>query len=193
MARTKTFDEQEVLEKAMELFWRKGFAATGMQDLVDHMGINRASLYGTFGDKEQLFRKAFEHYQKSNKDNMITFVASQPNVKEGLQRLFDLAIEESVSDKDRKGCFVVNTTTELIPGHDEMLSVLSKNKKGFEQFFLDYLKKGEEEGQFEKGKDLASIASLLFTLYNGLRVVAKIDPNKKKLSSSVKAVLALLD
>ena len=59
MPRTKQFNEEEILKKAMELFWEKGFHATSIQDLVAHLGINRASLYDTFGGKEELFKKAF--------------------------------------------------------------------------------------------------------------------------------------
>ena len=64
MPRTKQFDEKEVLKNAMELFWEKGFHATSIQDLVSHLGINRASLYDTYGGKDELFNTAFETYRQ---------------------------------------------------------------------------------------------------------------------------------
>ena len=70
MPRVKLFDQNEVLTKAMNLFWKQGYAATSVQDLVQHLGINRASLYDTFGDKDQLFKKSFELYRKQNKDGL---------------------------------------------------------------------------------------------------------------------------
>ena len=192
MPRVKTFDENEVLTKAMNLFWKQGYSATSVQDLVSHLGINRASLYDTFGDKEQLFKKSFELYRKSNKEGLVQFFDSRPNVKAGFSELFENAIKEAINDKDRKGCFVVNTTTELIPNDENLLEILESNKRDFEMIFFEYLKKGKEKGQLKTTQDLKSIASLFYTLYNGIRVVAKVRPNHKKLSDSINVALSLL-
>ncbi len=193
MPRVKSFDEQEVLSLAMELFWKKGYAATSIQDLVDHLRLTRASIYNAYTDKETLFKRAFDNYIVTNTKVVIAFLKTQSNTKEGFTKLLEMGIEESVNDKDRKGCFVVNTTTELIPGDPKILEVVSKNKKAFEAIFYDFLKQGEQKGEFKKGKDLKAIASLIFTMYNGLRVVAKINPNKKELMSSVHLLLRVLD
>jgi TetR/AcrR family transcriptional repressor of nem operon len=193
MPRVKLFDENEVLTKAMHLFWKQGYAATSVQDLVSHLGINRASLYDTFGDKEQLFKKSFELYRKTNIEGLKQFLNSQKDVREGFAKLFENAIEEAINDRDRKGCFVVNTTAELVPNDESISEVLESNKNEFEQIFLDYLKRGQEEGQIGKGRDLKSIAALFYTLYNGLRVVSKLQPDKKKLSDTIGVALSLLD
>lgn len=193
MPRNKLFDERKVLTKAMNLFWKQGYSATSIQDLVTHLGINRASIYDTFGDKEKLFLKAFENYRKANTEGIIHFFDNQNNVKEGFRQLFEMAIEDSVNDQEKKGCFVVNTTTELIPGDERILKIIEENRKTFEAIFLNYLKGGEVRGQFKKGKDLPAIATLLFTLYNGLKVVSKVNSNKKELSNSIYQVLSLLD
>ncbi len=192
MPRVKLFDENEVLTKAMNLFWKEGYSATSMQDLVNHMGINRASIYDTFGDKEKLFLKAFEHYRKTNSEGIVRFFESQPDVKKGFELLFENAIEEAVTDQENKGCFVVNTTTELIPGDPKVYGIIEENRKTFEGLFFAYLKEGENKGQFEKGKDLKAIATLLFTLYNGMKVVSKVHSDKKELMQSVLQVLTLL-
>ena len=133
MPRVKLFDESEVLTKAMNLFWKQGYAATSVQDLVSHLGINRASLYDTFGDKEQLFKKSFELYRKNNIEGLKQFFDTQNNVREGFARLFENAIEEAINDEDRKGCFVVNTTTELVPNDDSIAVTLEDNKSDFEK------------------------------------------------------------
>lgn len=192
MPRVKTFDENEVLTKAMNLFWKNGYAATSVQDLVSHLGINRASLYDTFGDKEQLFKKSFALYRKSNKEGLVQFFQSRPNVKDGFSELFENTINEAIHDKDRKGCFVVNTTTELIPNDENMLEILESIKQDFEAIFYEYLKKGKENGQLKTTHDLKSVASLFYTLYNGIRVVSKVRPDKKKLSDTINVALSLL-
>lgn len=193
MPRVKRFDEQEILEKAMHLFWKRGYASTSIQDLVDHLGINRASIYDTYGDKERLFFLAFQHYRKTNTEFLASFLKKEENVKQGFQHLFEMAIQAAATDIDKKGCFVVNTTTELIPGDHMACSVLETNKHTLEGLFHNYLKQGESRGQFKQGKDLKGIAKLLFLLYNGLQVVSKIKPNKKELMGSLNLALDLLD
>ncbi len=193
MPRVKTFDQQQVLEKAMELFWEKGFAATSIQDLVSHLGINRASLYDTYGGKEELFCKSFELYRQKNTRAILEFLNNEPDVRKGLRSLFEMGIQEAIQDQGRKGCFVVNVTTELVPRDKKMLTVVRENKKNFEGIFLNYLQKGELENQFPEGKDLKAIASLLFTLYNGLKVVSKVEPEKEQMQRTVSTALSLLD
>lgn len=192
MPRVKLFDENAVLSKAMHLFWKQGYAATSVQDLVTHLGINRASLYDTFGDKEKLFKKAFEHYRKTNIDGLNQFFKNQPDVKSGFKKLFDIAIDEAICDTENRGCFVVNTTTELVPGDDVLLDILERNKQDIQAIFYNYLQKGKDSGQLKTVQDLKSLASLFYTLYAGLRVISKVRPDKKELSESIKLALSLL-
>lgn len=192
MPRVKLFDENEVLTKAMSLFWKQGYSATSVRDLVNHLGINRASLYDTFGDKEQLFKKSFELYRRTSMEGLTLFFQSQSNVRDGFSKLFNIAIEEAILDIDRKGCFVVNITTELIPNDESFLKALERNKRDIENLFYEYLKKGKEKGQLKDNKDLKSISSLYYTLYSGIKVVSKIERNKKELTKSVNLALSLL-
>ncbi|MEE4000998.1 TetR/AcrR family transcriptional regulator [Tenacibaculum sp. FZY0031] len=192
MPRVKSFDEKEVLTKAMCLFWKQGYAATSVQDLVSQLGINRASLYDTFGDKEQLFKKSFELYRTTTKKGLIEFFQNHPNVKEGFAELFNKAIQEAILDEDKKGCFVVNVTTELIPNDESLQKVLIENKRDFEDLFYEYLKEAKERGQLKNSENLRAIATLLYTLYNGIRVVSKVDPTNKELSNSINVALSLL-
>ncbi len=193
MPKVKLFDEKLILEKAMKLFWKKGFHATSIQDLVNYLGISRSSIYDTYGGKNELFFKAFEFYRTTNITELSNFLSQQKSVKKGLRNLFKMAIEQSVLDTDRKGCFVVNTTTELVPGNIKIQKVLKENKDIFVEIFYNFLLKGEQKGEIPKGKKLKSIANLYFTLYNGIKVVSKVQPDSKELLNSVDTVLTLLD
>ena len=192
MPRVKLFDENEVLIKAMNLFWRQGYSATSVQDLVSHLGINRASIYDTFGDKDKLFKKSFQLYRKQSSEGLMQFFENKQNVKIGFSELFKNAIQEAVNDKERKGCFVVNTITELIPNDESLNEVLEINKQDFINIFFEYLNKGKESGQLKTTQDLKSLATLFYTLYNGIRVVSKVRPNKKELTDSINVALSLL-
>ena len=193
MPRTKCFKEEEVLKKAMELFWKKGYHATSIQDLVDFLGINRASLYDTFGGKKALFEKAFALYRDTNTHLTRQFLAKEANTKEGFLKLFTIAVQQIIEDKDNKGCFVVNTTTEMLPLDKSLKKTLSANKATFEDIFYQYLQKGEQEGQIKKGKNLKAIAQMLFTVYNGLKVVGKTQQKEEALMPAVHAALSVLD
>ncbi len=190
MPRSKTFDEQEALQKAMDAFWKNGYHATSMQDLVDAMGINRASLYDTFGGKRALFDRAFELYRATNTAGLKRFLESQESVREGFRQLFANAIAESQSD--RKGCFVVNVTTELLPADEALQETLQANKVAFTEVFCQFLQKGVEQGEIAAGKDLRAIAGMIFTLYNGVKVVGKIPGQEEELMASVEAALGVL-
>ncbi len=193
MPRTKAFNENEALGKALQLFWKQGYHATSVQDLVDHLSINRASLYDTFGGKKELFERAFDQYIQSNTAQLRSFLQQQSSVRSGLRKLFINTIRESVNDPHRKGCFVVNTTTELVPNDPDIIPTLEKNRHRFESLFLDYLRMGQEKREIPAGKDLPAIARLLFTLYNGLKVVAKTNPTEEDQLASVDALLTILD
>lgn len=193
MPRLKQFNEDAVLQKAMCIFWKNGYHATSIQDLVNGLGINRASLYDTFGGKRALFDKTIQQYITENNTNIAKFLASQPSVKAGFRALFTMAIDEAICDADRKGCFVVNVTTELVPGDDEIQRLLDANRLSFEKLFFDYLSTGVERGEISSEKDLKSIARLLFTLHGGTMVIAKVNPDREKLLATVDTALLLLD
>lgn len=193
MPRVKQFDEKEILNKAMELFWKKGFHATSIQNLVSHLGINRASLYDTFGGKEELFNKAFEQYRNTTGNMLKAIFDKEDSVRQGLKKLFDSAIEETIKDKACKGCFVVNTTTELIPGDKAIHQILSDNKTNVEALFTNYIQKGINSGEFDASKNAESIGLMLFALFSGLRVLAKVDSNPDKLNLMVQQGLSVLD
>lgn len=192
MPRVKLFDEKEVLTKAMNLFWKQGYAATSIQDLVTHLGINRASLYDTFGGKEKLFKQSFELYRKQSIHEIRQLLENHSNVKDGFSELFNKAISKAVLDKDKKGCFAVNNTTELIPNNESCQDILINNRQEFENLFYEYLKTGQENGQLKQIEDLRALASFLFITHNGILVVSKINPSKKELTDSIQFALSLL-
>lgn len=193
MPRTKAFDEKEVLEKAMELFWRQGYHATSIQNLVDHLGINRASLYDTYGGKEALFEKAFDRYVAVSSLEAIKLLDRHDSVKAAFREFFLLAAVEAARDKENRGCFVVNTTTELVPNEEKWSKRVKENRQAFEKLFLKYLRKGVAGKEINADKDLKAIASYFFTFYNGLKVVSKIHPSEEELSRVVGLVLSVLD
>ena len=177
----------------MVLFWKNGFHDTSIQELVEYLGINRASLYDTFGGKDALFEKTFEQYRQMNTEAAKKILASEQSAKAGLRKLFLTSLESNIADPDKKGCFVVNTTTELLPNDKKWRPVLDRNRKAFEAIFLKQLERGVAQGEISPDKNLQDIAGMLFALNNGIGVVSKINPSKEDLIKIVEAGLRVLD
>lgn len=193
MPRSRNFVEADILKKAADLFWKQGFHATSMDNLVKTLGINRASIYNSFGDKKALFDKAIHYYQIENRRNINNFLEHQNSVKEGIKNLFLFAIEDTFNDADRRGCMIVNCAAELLPEDKDFLKTVLENRLFFTNFFKDYLQKGIEEGTIPSHKDIDALASLLFTIYSGIKVVAKMDISKTEMTNAIMTGLSVLD
>ncbi len=153
MPRNKEFNEEEVLDKAMLLFWEKGYNDTSIKDLIDALGISNASIYNAFGGKRQLFDLALKHYQSTKMSGIANFFNSQDDVRTGLRVVFEKIVSEDEADKNCKGCFIVNTTTEMIPADSKIQSLMASHRKQIEGHFYDFLHKGVDTGQISKKKD----------------------------------------
>ena len=193
MARKKSFNKDDVLERAMNLFWKQGFHATSMQDIVQNVGLSRSSLYESFGSKQGLFDQALGNYCRTNREGVKALLSSEKSVKTGIRNLLESSIHCTISDADKKGCFVVNSTTELVPGDDEMLKALSKNRASFEKVFFEFLQKGQATGEIPPNKDIKTLSGLIYTVFSGLNVIAKLEKSPKKLMAQIDQIVGLLD
>lgn len=118
MARTKEFDPDAALQSALELFWQRGYEATSMADLVEHLGIGRASIYATFGNKHELYLKALDRYGEMRDPQLIAELSQPGPALPQVRSMFRRFAAESMADTSRlAGCLVSNTAAELGP-HD---------------------------------------------------------------------------
>lgn len=192
MARTKEFNEDTVLEKAIDLFWSKGFNGTSAQDLVDKLQISRSSLYDTYGDKYSLFLMALRYYQKSRANAMIEFIDSSDDAEETIRHIFQVTVQESIQDKADRGCFMVNTTIEMAPHHKEIADMINENMQDVEDALFRAVKKGQDSGQFSSGNSARALARFLFNSISGIRVAAKSGVSKKIYDDIVRVSLSAL-
>ena len=150
-------------------------------------------MYDTFGGKNELFLRAIQHYRKVNFQVVTDLLQQEPNVRSAIQKLFELNVEQALEDKDHKGCFMVNTTTELVP-HDKKIQDLAfENLDSFEKLLRSLLTEAQLKGELSADKDVSAMASYFFTLYNGIRVVGKLNPSRAYLQSVVENGLRVLD
>lgn len=169
----KNFDEDVVLGRAMNVFWAKGYEATSISDLVAAMGINKGSLYNTFGSKKALFTRAFLKYDRERRQVLIARLDRMEDASDAIRALFDTLIAESEGDPERRGCLLVNTALEL-PNHaPDVQDVVSAAMDDFERFFERTVRIGQERGQISPTLDPATAATSLLALAVGLRVLAR--------------------
>ncbi len=191
MARNKEFDENEVLRKAMELFWIQGYEKTSMQDLVKYMGIHRRSLYDTFGDKHTLFIKALDHYNEIITTRIENEVSQQHTVKDAIKQLFNMII---VRDKQQLvGCLTVNTAVELSLHDEQAAEKVTESFSMTELLLNNLVQKGQTAGEISKHLDAKKTSEFLHNSLVGLRVMTKTTDDTEKLNNIIDMTLSVLD
>lgn len=179
MGRSKEFDENVVLQKAMELFWKQGYEKTSLNDLVEHMGIHRRSLYDTFGDKRTLFLKTMDFYEELVRNKIQAIVLKAETAKQAIRFIFDFIIE-GYEDK-QWGCLTVNSATELALMDKEIKERIERTFMQTEQLLADLVRKGQQAGEISSEYEPEVLAEVLHNTLHGIRVQLRISASKEKL------------
>ncbi|MCY9697189.1 TetR/AcrR family transcriptional regulator [Paenibacillus alginolyticus] len=190
MARSKEFEENEVLEKAMKLFWEQGYEKTSMNDLVEHMGIHRRSLYDTFTDKHTLFLKAMNRFGDRFNGRMATAIKQAETASLALRSIYDLSM--NVEGDTPPGCIFVNSAVELANRDPEVDARATQAFENTEHLLKDIVVWGQQNGEFTKNVEADDLAELLHNTLVGLRVMARTSAAKEKLQRIANLSISLL-
>jgi TetR/AcrR family transcriptional repressor of nem operon len=179
MGRSREFDENVVLQKAMELFWEQGYEKTSLSDLVEHMGIHRRSLYDTFGDKHTLFLKTIDCYDELIKNKIQAEILHAKTTKQAIQFIFDFMIE---GYEDRQwGCLIVNSATEMALRDKEVEEKIEEAFMQTEHFLAALVRKRQQTGEFSCEYDAEVLAEILQNTLLGIRVLLRTSASKEKM------------
>lgn len=193
MARPREFDEATALEAAIACFWHRGYEATSMRDLASSMGISGPSLYNAFGDKRTLFIAALERYLDHSTRARIKRLEDSLPPKKAIRGFIEEIIERSLNDRERRGCFLINSALEVAP-HDRELGAMIAGRLGeIEAFFRRSIKAAQAEGVVPSARNPADLARLLLGVLLGIRVLARSKPDRSLLEGVARPALALLD
>jgi TetR/AcrR family transcriptional repressor of nem operon len=194
MARNKDFDENEVLARAIQIFWHQGYNGTSMQDLVDGLGISRSSLYDTYTDKHTLFVKALESYQQAGAAK-IQQIINQEGVssKEIIRQLLELTTGELIDDQQQKGCFMVNAGVEVAPHDQQVSNMVCQNDQQMEEAFYQVIKKGQDKGEFNAQQDARALSRFILNAVKGMRVTAKSSADKTIFADIIRLTISALN
>jgi TetR/AcrR family transcriptional repressor of nem operon len=193
MARPKEFDETTVLDAAVECFWARGYEATSVRELAASMGIAGASMYNAFGDKSSLYRRALDRYvDQSFQDRVRRFEERMPP-REAIGAFFNEIVTRSLSDQGRKGCMLVNAALEM-PVHDPATrAAITEVVNQIEAFFRRCVAAGQADGTIVSAETPEDLARLLLGALMGIRVLARVRPERELLEGIVGPVMNLLD
>ncbi|OCI99160.1 TetR family transcriptional regulator [Rhizobium sp. AC27/96] len=192
MARPREFDEEKVLELAVEQFWERGYEATSIRDLAQAMGLTTASVYNAFGDKRAVYRRALDFYVEHSFVDRVGRFESRPS-REAIGAFFGEIIARSLSDTKRKGCMLVNSALEVAPHDEEFQRVVAGVLVQVEGFFLRCIQRGQADGSIGNRQAAADLARTLLGALLGVRVLARTRPEKELLEGLVRPIFALLE
>lgn len=192
MARPAKFNREEVLNKALLLFWQKGYEATLLDDLTREMGINRPSLYNTFGDKDALYLEALMRYGEIHGGKMLATLERSHSIQQGFKAIFEDLINESTQGCCR-GCMIVNNTVERCSVSDSANSFVKETDEASKRTFATAIRRAQQEGDLALTKDPDVLAVYLYSAIQGLQLRAKAGDSRKELEAVAELSLTVLD
>lgn len=172
MAGVKQFDRSEVLDCAMKLFWTRGYEATSIQDLVEATGVNRGSIYGTFGDKKGAFLAVVDRYLETIAKSLAEEL-SDPDPRRAIERMFASIIRRTSDPRFPRGCLITNTALECPASGDAITRKITQAIGQQESAIYRVLRRAQAEGSLASTRDARELARFFLGVAQGLNVVNK--------------------
>ena len=169
----KSFEINEAVEIAMQVFWEKSYRGTSISDLTNAIGIKRGSLYNAFDSKQDLFVKSLLKYDREHRRAGLIQLESNYEPREAICKLFEAIVSQSISDKDKKGCLLVNTALELPFHTKEVSAIVRAGFQDIENFFERLIKRGQNKSEIPLSVDSYETAKTLLSLIVSIRVLAR--------------------
>ena len=192
MPRSREFEPQHVLQRAMELFWRNGYEHTSVDDVVAATGASRYGLYSVFGDKRELFLAALDLYRDTVVSWLLSRVEADDASLGAIRQYFGALVASATSPEGTKGCLMCNTVAEL-PMHES--PVVDKVASHFErmgQAFLHALANARQKGELPNTFDIEACADYLVGVAQGVFVYARSPVDRERIRRFVRYALATL-
>jgi TetR/AcrR family transcriptional repressor of nem operon len=193
MPRPREFDADEALQRALDVFWRKGFEATSMRDLVAAMRIQKASLYGAFGDKRSLYLATLRRYQQQVLDELTERLAKAPSPSRAVREFVAEVAEQVAGGEGRRGCFCVNANIELAPHDDGVAEQLRAHHDRMVALIAATLERARSLGEIPRRADCTALATFLLGVVAALNVLGKQRASRQQLQAVVDNALTVLD
>jgi TetR/AcrR family transcriptional regulator, transcriptional repressor for nem operon len=189
MGRPREFDEDAVLDRATDLFWARGYEATSVQDLVDTLGVNRASLYATFGDKAQLFEAVLRRYGERVNGALLETLGPPAAGAEAVRAWFKVLIEKSTQPAGPRGCLMLNTLTGCTTVPDALMDKVVAGIRETTDRLEEALGRDPDLASRE---NVRTLARFFAAEGHGLAVLARAGVRRKELEMAAEVALRVL-
>jgi TetR/AcrR family transcriptional repressor of nem operon len=193
MARPREFDVAAALDRALDVFWTKGYEATSLDDLCTAAGLARSSLYAAFGSKRHLLLRSVDRYTDLRIPSIVATLSQPVPVREAFGRLLAELVDRIVAGSGRRGCFLGNCAAELPRNDRAALACVRRGLARTEEAFRDALIRGKARGELATDADPAALARFLTAAIQGLRLVGKANPDRAVLEDVAAGMLRCLD
>ena len=193
MARTKEFDPDKTFDKALALFWHKGYAETSMRDVVAYTGVAHAGLYSVFGSKRELFRSALERHLDINMTRLTAKLTSPNSGRAELEQFFFMMLEFVQTGNFDDGCFMANSAVAFGTEPGDILDIFNEHIERMESSFRIALENAKACGEVRADLDPLAVADLLVTVFNGMAVLARGNSGYDRIERSIRTALTVLD
>jgi TetR/AcrR family transcriptional repressor of nem operon len=195
MVNIRKFDEDEVLEKICHIFWRKGYAATSLNDIIEATGVKRQSLYNAFGNKDDMFLQSFERYLGMINDTVFRIIeAGDGHLSDNVRKILTAFTRVVVDQNSPAGCFITNTAVEFgYRRREKITSRLRKHFHGIEDKIYKMLKTAKSNGTLAKDRDPRGIAQFLVASVTSIAVMYRINKKQRFANNVLNEILRVLD
>ena len=177
----------------MQTFWAKGFEATSVDDLCESTGLGRSSLYAAFGDKRELYLRALDRYEQDAVTRVATALAGPTPIRKSIAAFLGRIIDDIVSGRGRRGCFIGNCAAELPRGDREAVTQVRRSLARVEKLFCEAFTRAKASGEISARSDVTALARFFTAGIQGLRLVGKANPDRKALEDIAMVMLQALD
>ena len=191
MGRNKEFNYEQKLDIALELFWTQGYHVTSITDLEREMGINRSSIYPTYGDKKALLLKCLTKYLKAKVAEYAGISGrDHSDAVEDLRRIFRLSVDQSI--KEGRTCLAVKMAFEIALSDEDIRGVLLSNEKKIEEIYLKVLKKGQEKGSVKADLNAKLTADFFAASSSALFKNYALNQNRKAVYDMIENLISMV-
>ncbi|MFC0711214.1 TetR/AcrR family transcriptional regulator [Azorhizophilus paspali] len=190
--RPRTFDPELMLEQAMQVFWRHGYEATSLQDLLTATGLSKSSLYQTYPSKRALFAAALCHYCAQRRRELRERLQAAASPREFLRGWLCCALEEECAGEAPRGCMLVNVASEFSQADAEIAALLRSGVEGLRQMLVEALRRAQDCGELDAAADVQVLAGYLLCVMSGLRTQRKAGDSVEALRATIEVALGCL-
>lgn len=193
IGRPLEFNPDIALESAMQLFWRKGYESSSLQELLRTMGLSKSSFYQAFKSKHALFQRCIQHYQKSLNDEMRSQLKKTNSAKTFINTVFNNVANETSGSDARRGCLLMNTASEFAQTDQEIADLVSSSIDSITSVFELAIQQAQQQGEISSDKDARTLATYLVSNMSGLKNMVKAGADRETVKRIASIVMSTLD